>query len=68
MNGDVGHLDVPQARRLGHGLRAGIVDVVAKDGNLAFARPGALEVGDPVLRACSRRGANNRQHQSEVSH
>src|SRR5262245_6133253 len=43
---DVSRLDVAHARRMGSGLRAGMMGVGAEHDRLALSRPCALEIGD----------------------
>src|SRR5262245_58039628 len=48
----VGRLDVAHARRIGGGLRPGVVLMGAEDNRFASSRPRALEIGNCVL--CAR--------------
>src|SRR5438477_533275 len=55
-------LDVAHARRIGGSLRARVMGMAAEHDRLALSRPGALEIGDGVLRARDRcRGGEQRQ-------
>src|SRR5262245_30148083 len=49
---DVSRLDIAHARRIGSGLRTGMMWIGAEHDRLALARPGALEIGNCVL--CAR--------------
>src|SRR5262245_36024917 len=65
----VGRLDVAHARRIGGGLRPGVVLMGAEDNRLASSRPRALEIGNCVLCARgSRCRAKERQCKDEMSH
>ena len=57
---DVSRLDVAHPRWIGSGLRTGMMGICAEHDRLALSRPGALEIGNCVLRARTlllRRGA-----------
>jgi hypothetical protein len=45
-----------------------MMGVAAEDDDFAFARPGALEIGNRILRACRRCGSDNGQYQGTISH
>src|SRR5215469_1370656 len=48
---DVSRLDVAHPRRVGRGLRTGMMGIGAEHDRLALSRPRALEIGNGVLRA-----------------
>src|SRR6516164_11397902 len=65
----VSRLDVAHARRIGSGLRAGMMGVGAEHDRLALSRPCALEIGNCILCArgrCCR--ADKRQRKDKISH
>src|SRR5437660_12540980 len=66
---DERRFELAYARRIGKGVRARMMGIVAEDDRLALPRPGALQIGNGIL--CARagnRGAKQHQCEDEVFH